>query len=224
MRALNKKMYKLFFPGKNRKDSKQNDVIILTGAKGVGKTTLAKYMLELYHKFNPEDRVFVFSGIKNAYDDIPFAKSIDLEEASRIEDEKPFNDWSGVPSADKFKNSIVLFDDYENYPHPKMNKILERLVNNIAQNGRNYSITLIAIMHHLNKGLKSSTLLRELDALIFFPEKFDSNVFNTLLNHFGLKKEFIIKLFNLPDKFVYLRNSYPFYYFTASNVNPKPIK
>jgi hypothetical protein len=40
-----------------------------------------------------------------------------LDEAARFEDEKSQNDWSGVPNPANYKNSLVIFDDCENYPH-----------------------------------------------------------------------------------------------------------
>jgi len=144
-----------------------------------------------------------------------------LDEAARFEDEKSQNDWSGVPNPANYKNSLVIFDDCENYPHPKMNKILDRFANVLAQNGRNYSITIIIIIHHLNKGMKSSTILRELDALIIFPEKFDVNVYNTLLVHFGMPKVILNKIYGKRDKFIYIRNSAPFYYFGSSDFIPR---
>jgi hypothetical protein len=93
--------------------------------------------------------------------------------------------------------------------------MLENLVNVMAQNGRNYKISLVVILHHLNKGFKSTTL-REMDALIMFPEKFDNNVFNTLLNHFGLTKHLARSLFNKKTRFILIRNSSPFYYFVSN--------
>jgi thymidylate kinase len=58
-------MYELFFPGKNREDSIQNDVIVITGGKGLGKTTLTKYIAKLYKKYNKYDRVILLTGITN---------------------------------------------------------------------------------------------------------------------------------------------------------------
>jgi Cdc6-like AAA superfamily ATPase len=62
---LNRKMYEIFFPGKNREDSVQKDVIVITGGKGLGKTTLAKYIAKLYKKYNKYDRVILLTGITN---------------------------------------------------------------------------------------------------------------------------------------------------------------
>ncbi|MCS7318152.1 MAG: hypothetical protein NZZ41_07620 [Candidatus Dojkabacteria bacterium] len=113
---------------------------------------------------------------------------------------------------------MVIFDDTERYPNPKVEKMLNILVNILAQNGRNFNISLIVILHHLNKGLASSTLLRECDSLIIFPMSYDRNTFNTLLNHFGIDKEFAINLYaNKKEKFILIRNSQPLYIFLGTS-------
>jgi hypothetical protein len=114
-----------------------------------------------------------------------------------------------------FRNSLVIFDDWENHPEPELQAYLDRLVNVLAQNGRNYKISLVVILHHLNKGFKSMTVLREMDALVIFPEKFDNNVFNTRLNHFRLTRAMANKLFGTKSKFILIRNSNPFFYFVS---------
>jgi predicted AAA+ superfamily ATPase len=199
---VDEEMYEVFFPGSLNKNKIQNDVIVITGGKGLGKTTLAKYLVRLYHKFNPKNKIFVLSGVRSSYP--KYTKFINI---NKISDESP--------PIELFKNSLVVFDDWENHPESKIGRMLENLVNVIAQNGRNYKISLVVILHHLNKGFKSTTLLREMDALIIFPEKFDNNVFNTLLNHFGLTKHLARSLFN-KSRFVLIRNSSPFYYFVSN--------
>jgi len=200
---IDEEMYSVFFPGSLNKKRVQNDVIVITGGKGLGKTTLAKYLIKLYHKFNPRNKIFVLSGVRTVVSD--YVKFIDI---NNISDESP--------PIELFKNSLVVFDDWENHPDPKIGRMLETLVNVIAQNGRNYKISMVVILHHLNKGFKSTTLLREMDALIMFPEKFDNNVFNTLMNHFGLTKNLAKSMFDKKSRFILIRNSNPFYYFVSS--------
>jgi hypothetical protein len=79
---------------------------------------------------------------------------------------------SGVPEPSEFADSLVVFDDTEKYPNPKAERILYTTMNILAQNGRNHNICMVIILHHLNKGLQSSTLLREMDSLIIFPHSY----------------------------------------------------
>jgi predicted AAA+ superfamily ATPase len=210
---LSRKMYEIFFPGKNREDSLQNDVIVITGGKGLGKTTLAKYIAKLYKKYNKYDRIILLTGITN----VKFPSYVKVINLNNIKPDENLD-------ISMFKNSLVIFDDWENHPDPEIQTFLDRLVNLLAQNGRNYKISLVVILHHLNKGFKSTTLLREMDALILFPEKFDNNVFNTLINHFGLTRKMASSLFNLKSKFVLVRNSSPYYYFVSDEGKTFPLK
>lgn len=143
-----------------------------------------------------------------------YVKTIDLNKVEIDE----------VPPIELFRDSLVIFNDWENHPDFEANHVLDKLVNILAQNGRNYRISLLIILHHLNKGLKSSTLLREMDALIIFPEKFDNNIFNTLINHFGMTRKMAQDMFRKKSKFVLIRKSSPFYYFVSSKKKKYALK
>jgi energy-coupling factor transporter ATP-binding protein EcfA2 len=158
-------IFKIFFPGlaKSTKESKHNDVIVITGKKGSGKTELAKFIATIYHKKFPQNRVIIFSVIPGLYDELDWAINIDLKEVEEEENEKFKNDYSGVPNPSEFKDSLVLFDDTEKYPNPKVEQILWQTMNTIVQNGRNFNTCVLIILHMLNKGLSSSTILREMD-------------------------------------------------------------
>jgi hypothetical protein len=94
------------------------------------------------------------------YADLPWAIKVDLKKVEQEEEEKSKTDYSGVPDASEFRDSLVIFDDTEKMPNVKVEKMLYQLVNVLAQNGRNFGTKVICILHQLNKGLQSSTLLR----------------------------------------------------------------
>jgi pantothenate kinase-related protein Tda10 len=78
-------IFQVFFPGthRNTRESEHNDVIVISGKKGSGKTELAKFMAYVYHERFPRNRVIVFSGIKDLYADLPWAIKIDLKKGRR---------------------------------------------------------------------------------------------------------------------------------------------
>jgi hypothetical protein len=96
--------------------------------------------------------------------------------------------------------------------------MLYQLSNVLAQNGRNFNVCLLVVLHQLNKGLQSSTLLREADGIVIFPKAFNVNTFNTMINHFGLDKLLAKNLFNHKDEhFIFIHVTMPQYiYFGTS--------
>jgi hypothetical protein len=133
-------------------------VILITGPKGVGKTQLVKTLAYLYHMHFPQNRVIIFCGIKGLYQDLPYAIHVDLDEVAQEESEKFKSDFSGIPDTSEFKNSLVIFDDTERHSNPKIERMLYQLVNVLAQNGRNFNVCLLVVLHQLNKGLQSRSV------------------------------------------------------------------
>jgi hypothetical protein len=111
------------------------------------------------------------------YKDLPYAINVDLGEVAEEETQKYKSDFSGLPDTSEFKDSLVIFDDTERHSNPKIERMLYQLVNVLAQNGRNFNVCILVVLHQLNKGLQSTILLREADSVIIFPEP-------TMLKHF----------------------------------------
>jgi predicted AAA+ superfamily ATPase len=80
----------MFFNGLSRstRDNKQNDVILITGPKGVGKTQLVKLLAYIYHNHYQQNRVIIFCGIKDLYNVLPYAINVDLDQVVEEESEK----------------------------------------------------------------------------------------------------------------------------------------
>jgi energy-coupling factor transporter ATP-binding protein EcfA2 len=146
-------IFQIFFPGTNRntRESKHNDVIVISRKKGSGKTELAKFMAYVYHEKFPRNRVITFSGIRDLYADLPWAIKVDLKEVKKEEEDKSKGDYSGVPDASEFRDSLVIFDDTEKMPNVKIEKMSYQLVNVLAQNGRNFGTNVICILHQLKE-------------------------------------------------------------------------
>jgi len=219
-------IYDIFYPGTSHStsESKHNDIILICGKKGSGKTELAKFMAYVYHQNNPDNRVIVLCGIDTLYDDLTYAKIIDLNEVAEDEKGRPKDDYTNIPPLSDFSNSLVIFDDTERYHDPKVEKMLHRLCNLIAQNGRNYNVSMICILHQLNKGLQSTTILREADSVVIFPRAYDQNTFNTLVNHFGMYKWNVKQLYDNKDEwFIFIHYTIPSYIFFGTSMEKVDI-
>jgi hypothetical protein len=98
---VNREMYQVFFPGKNRKDSLQNDVIVITRGKGLRKTTLAKYIAKLYKKYNKQDKIILLSRVDTV--NFPsYVKTINLNNVD-------LDDESDIPPIITKSTELVLF-------------------------------------------------------------------------------------------------------------------
>jgi hypothetical protein len=218
---LNKEdIFEIFFPGRsktNRGEGLHNDVIIITSKKGAGKTSLAKMLMYIFSQHEPDDKFTIFCGVPGLYSDMKEVigekrlLEVDLEE---IEIEGDFE----VPPISYFENMFVLFDDTEKHESKEIEKMLWRLVNSLAQKGRNYRVTLLCILHQINKGITSTTVLREMDAMIIFPKFFDMNTYNTIINHIGLPRNITEALYKLNEVFILIRNSAPQYFFLGTSM------
>jgi hypothetical protein len=141
------------------------------------------------------------------------------KESKGEEQEKSKSDYSGVPDASEFHDSLVIFDDTEKMPNVKVEKMLYQLVNVLAQNGRNFNTNVICILHQLNKGLQSSTLLREADTFIIFPRSYDINTFNTIVHHLGFSKEEASMLYaHKIEWFILIHQTVPCYVYLGTSM------
>ncbi len=193
-------IFETLFPGRdstNKGRGLHNDVIILTGKKGVGKTEIAK-MLAYIFSTKESDKFVIFCGIPDLYSDLQEVLGKDRVLQMDLDEVEEEGDYT-VPPVEMFEDVFVIFDDTEKHESKDIEKMLWRLVNSIAQKGRNFRTTLVCILHHLNRGLTSTTLLREMDALIIFPKYFDMNTFNSIMHHIGIPKNIVEALYKLDE-------------------------
>jgi hypothetical protein len=86
------------------------------------------------------------------------------------------------------------------------------IVNVLAQNGRNFNVCILVVLHQLNKGLQTTTLLREADSVVIFPRAYNINTYNTLVNHFEMDKIMVKDLFSRKDEhFILIHVTIPLY-------------
>jgi energy-coupling factor transporter ATP-binding protein EcfA2 len=118
-------IFSVFFNDLSRstRNNQQNDVILITDPKGVGKTQLVKLLAYIYHNRHPRNRVIIFCGIKGLYNDLPYAINVDLDKVAE-ETERFKSDFSGLPDTSEFKDSLVIFDDTERHSNPKIERML----------------------------------------------------------------------------------------------------
>jgi hypothetical protein len=94
-----------------------------------------------------------------------------------------------------------------------------QLVNVLAQNGSNFNVCLLFALHQLNKGLQSTTLLREADGIVIFPKVYNIKKYNTLVNHFEVDKVLVKNLFLQKDEqFILIHVTMPMYLYFGTTM------
>lgn len=206
----NEELYSIWFYNKANSEEQQNDLIMIIGSKGMGKTYLIdNTLIPLYHEFNPSDRIIVIEGTNNPdiyqHDYIirPDLFELDIEEA---------------PDPSQFADSLIIFDDTDNIMDAKINKYMNSFMKSIIQTGRNHRITIVVTTHVGAKGKDTTLILSNADALVISPRRMSSNTRYLLKNHIGLSKEEIetIQYNYSHNRYFLLRISQPSYLFTPS--------
>jgi len=214
---LTKDTFNVFFPS-NASKRKDNDTIIIVGRKGSGKTSLLLFLIKLYLRFKPNHHVLIFSQVPENFTQVEGNRVHVFNLNSLVKDADQIGSVIDVfPELSEIENSLVVFDDTENIPDKRINSQMNKFIHLCFQNGRNYGLTVILVLHQMNPGKERTGILKEADSIIMFPGMMDNNLLKTLINHYGFSKQRAFDLFNLPEKFILLRNAEPSYIFGGSS-------
>jgi predicted AAA+ superfamily ATPase len=215
---MNRTAFDVFFPSRRGKQ-KQNDTIVIVGRKGSGKTSVLLYLIKLYIKFTPDAKVIIFTQVPDNFEKLKekYEDEVGIVNISEMINDEDNGKSYMFPDISELADSLVVFDDTENIPVKSINQQMTKFINLCFQNGRNYNLTVILVLHHLNTGRERTQLIKEADSIIMFPGNMDNNLLKTLINHYGFSKEAAIDLFRLPEKFIFLRNTEPSYLFGSTS-------
>jgi len=224
---MNRAAFDIFYPSKRSKQ-KQNDTIVIVGRKGSGKTSVLLYLIKLYLKFiHDQPMVYIFTQVPDNFEKLKskYEDEVAIVNVSDLLNDEEFDGKKYIfPDLSEISDSLVVFDDTENIPVRSINQQMTKFINLCFQNGRNYNLTVILVLHHLNTGKERSQLIKEADSIIMFPGNMDNNLLKTLINHYGFSKDAAIDLFRLPEKFIFLRNTEPSYIFGSTSQRIMDVK
>lgn len=122
----------------------KREIFYVAGASGSGKSYQARGMAERYKKLFPEREIYLISKLNEdeTLDTMKTGKPKRIKVDTLQSD--PITDI-GI-----FANSLVIFDDYDTFPAP-MDKIVLRLIDDIASMGRHHNISMMCLSHYLNQ-------------------------------------------------------------------------
>jgi hypothetical protein len=163
-------------------DPKKREVFYIAGASGSGKSYIAKGLGEYYQKLFPDRHVYLISKLEEDAGTLdkmkPKAKRINIQ--SLIDD---------FPDLDEFKNSMVIFDDYDTFTGPA-EKVVHKLIDDLATMGRHTNTTMLCLSHYLTNYKKTRLLLNEATHIIVYPMATSYHALSYLLKtHIGMTKD-----------------------------------
>jgi hypothetical protein len=122
---------------------KKREVYYIAGQSGSGKSFIAKTLASYYHKLYPERGVYLVSKLEKdeTLDALPFLKRLSIK--SFVDD---------YPALEEFKDCMVIFDDYDTLTGDAQ-KVVEKIIDDLAIQGRHTNTTMLCLSHYLNVGV-----------------------------------------------------------------------
>ena len=188
---------------------KERAVGYLTGRSGSGKSYQTGKYLEQYKKQNKNNKIYLFSPVKEDDALDKYVKRIELDESLYKE---PF-------TLEQFKDTCVIFDDTDTISNKKIKDAVYTLLNSILEQGRHHNITCL-ITNHLGADRNvTKRVLNECEWMCFFPNSgITANLKYTLENHLGLDKHQIQKIKDTNSRHAYVYKNYPPIVMTERNL------
>ena len=161
----------------------KREIWYVAGASGSGKSYQARGMAEKYKKLFPDREIYLISKLNEdeTLDTMKTGRPKRIKVQSLVDD--PITDIS------VFKDSLVIFDDYDTFASP-LDKVVLRLIDDIASMGRHHNITMMCLSHYLTNYKKTRLLLNEASHFIVYPQATSYHALKHLLGtHLGMDKD-----------------------------------
>lgn len=184
---------------------RSREVVYIAGPSGSGKSTYASKYIENYKSIHPDKPIYVFSRL-------PKDQAIDRLNPTRIVINEELIKYPIDISKELVGGCLVLFDDCDTINDDKLKKAVSKLKNDILETGRHNEIYIVNTSHLVNPNERKDarTIMNECHSLTVFPKSGSAHAIRyALQKYFGLGKEMIEDILNLPSRWVTIFKSYP---------------
>lgn len=190
-------------------DMEKRQVSYIAGPAGSGKSTMAVKMIKRFLKVHPDKPFYLFS--RSSYKDDPAFNGMRVNQIMIDESliKQPIDITKELPGG-----AIVLFDDVNTILDDKVKKAVEKLMNDIMEVGRKFEVWIVITSHLVIPSEKkfARTVMNEAQTLTVFPKSGSAQqITYALKQYFGLTKQQIEKIIQLPSRWVQISKSYPMY-------------
>jgi hypothetical protein len=161
-------------------DPKKREVWYIAGQSGSGKSYIAKSLASYYKKLFPDREVYLVSKLEEdaTLDALKFLKRLNIQ--SFVDD---------YPDLDEFKDCMLIMDDYDTLTGDA-DKVIHKLIDDIAIMGRHTNTTMLCLSHFLTNYKKTRLLLTEATHLVVYPQSTSFHALRYLLkNQIGIEED-----------------------------------
>lgn len=181
-------------------DPFQNHRVFIGAPSGAGKSTFAANYIKAYQKIYPKRNFYIISNVKED-------KPLDVLKPLRLDIDESIID--NPIEKEELSNSVVLFDDFENFSNAKVTKQVATLRDQLLQEGRKEHIDVLICAHHLTNYKSTRTVLNECQYIVFFLASNTYGAKYLMKNYIGMSKQQIERVMGLPSRWVILKKDYP---------------
>lgn len=190
-------------------DMDNRDISYIAGPSGSGKTSFAVMLIKRFLKVHPDKDFYLFS--RTDYRTDPAFSKMRINQV--MIDGTLVTDPIDI-TQELSDGCIVLFDDCNTIQDDKIKKSVDKLLSDILEVGRKLCIWTI-ITNHLvipNEKKIARTILNELHSLTVFPKSGSAQQISYVLKqYFGLSRQQIENIIQLPSRWVTIHKNYPMY-------------
>jgi len=177
-------------------------ILYITGASGSGKSTYTLKYLQEYKKKYKDNELYLFSALTEdeTIDQMKGLKRIKIDEEL----------ISNPIDVQEFKNSCVVFDDFDVIGAKPIREAVIKVMNQILELGRHHHITCVITNHLSTNGKDTRRVLNEAHTITYFPSSGSVKGINYLLQTYcGMDKKDILKAKNTKSRWITIYKHYP---------------
>lgn len=179
--------------------------VYISGQNGSGKSYLSGVYAREYNRLFPRNKIIIFSVHEkdNAYDGVKRLLRVDLKDETMTD---------SIMEVQKFKNTLVIFDDCDRIQDKKLKAYIDSLELDLLTNGRKYGIYMLTLSHMLMNYKATREKINECSRVIMFGQSGSKyHITRFLKIHGGLSKAQIKRVFELPSRWFCISVNYPNY-------------
>lgn len=185
----------------------EREILYICGASGSGKSYFTKNYLKEYKKMYPKNKLWLISVLEEN----EFSK----EGVKKLNVEKMAEALINIKDVMKdLSNSLIIFDDSDSYKDKAIKAFVWSLLDNIAQTGRHFNISMVVTSHLLSNYSQTKIILLESHKIVVFMNNYNQKMKIFLENYANIDKFTIDKLRKIKSRWVCLNRHYPISYIT----------